>query len=63
MIYKTAALLLSVINLLALFFYIDGYYIHPGSKTISRYDLQRLIVIDIAFVIYYLSRKKALQRK
>jgi hypothetical protein len=63
MIYKIASLLLSVINLVALFFFIDGRYIHPGSKTISRHDMLLLLGIDAVFMLYFLFRKKVLHNK
>ncbi|MFP9100294.1 hypothetical protein ACLI09_14685 [Flavobacterium sp. RHBU_24] len=63
MIYRITALLLSVINMVALFFFIDGNYVNPGTKSISRRDMLLLLGIDAAFMLYFLFCKKALQKK
>lgn len=36
-----------LINLIAAYIYIDGYYINPGSKTISKLDINSLLVVDL----------------
>jgi hypothetical protein len=58
MIYRITALLLSVINLIALFFFIDAKYVHPGTKSISRRDMLLLLCLDAVFMLYFLFRKK-----
>ena len=63
MIYRITALLLSIINFIALFFFIDGMYLHPGTKSISRRDFLVLLGIDAVFMLYFLFRKKVLLKK
>ena len=63
MIYRITALLLSIVNLIALFFFIDAKYMHPGSKSVSRHDMLLLLGVDAAFMLYFLFRKKVLNKK
>lgn len=62
MICKVVVFFLFLINTIALYFYIDGLYIHPYTKTISRHDLLYLIIINAAFILFYLIRKNILDR-
>lgn len=45
-----------LINLVAACFVVDGYFLNPGKKTISLYDLYRVLWLDLAAIIIILIR-------
>ena len=44
------------------YFLFDAKYMHPGTKSISRHDFLTLLCIDAAFMLYFLFRKKVLNK-
>jgi hypothetical protein len=58
-LYKIIVGILIIINLIFLYFYLDGKYIDVGVKTVSNVDFRNLLLLDFfLLIILFLIRKK-----
>ncbi len=51
------------LNIIVLYFFIEGSYINKGFKTISRTDISKLLIIDLFAAITYIIIKSLKNRK
>ncbi len=50
-IYYLLISVLILVNLIAVYFFIDGKFVNTGMKTISNVDLKNLVIFNIILIV------------